>query len=395
MPDAQDTRIDDFLLKITDRKPFIFLIIKFEEKQGLIDNIKEAADTLGMVCITAKEIGASGEDLLNKIHRLIMKADIVLADISVESANVFYEVGYACGINKNPILIVERSKEKDIPVDLKGKEFITYSPYDTKSLLINEIKSHIRLKMEESTALYKDMLESRNRYPNYILSLPKAPGKDSEIYAKIYRTNTYGDYLGIMGLSSAFGHIWGVRADIELVSPKHCDPDYSKLIGNLYSIGSSKVNPLTKHFLQAISKSSGIDWHFQDVENPRDPDDPHLLLQRNYQPYPSLSEVGENGVFLVKEDHGLIIRHPRIDISGDYMLMIIAAAHSLGTGAASVAATTPRYIKMIRDLLKFKAGADVMPDKSVGFWAVVKGVVADDNQLDKQNIEIVDCGLYK
>jgi hypothetical protein len=64
------------------------------------------------------------EGILERIYRQIEVADIIIADMSGQNPNVFYEVGYAHAKGKLCILLT--SNVGDIPFDLKHQRHIVY-----------------------------------------------------------------------------------------------------------------------------------------------------------------------------------------------------------------------------------------------------------------------------
>jgi hypothetical protein len=71
---------------------------------------------------------------------------------------------------------------------------------------------------------------------------------------------------------------------------------------------------------------------------------------------------------------------------------MLAGAHSLGTGAACLAATRSALIRKLRE--KLPAGA--LEDKQKTFWALVKGEVnKDDFLLDENGVTIEEAGVYE
>jgi hypothetical protein len=85
--------------------------------------IKEPAATLG---IRAERVDEQiyAEGILDRIYRQIDAADIIIADMSGQNANVFYEVGYAHAKDKLCLLLTNDAA--DIPFDLKHKRHIVY-----------------------------------------------------------------------------------------------------------------------------------------------------------------------------------------------------------------------------------------------------------------------------
>jgi nucleoside 2-deoxyribosyltransferase len=85
--------------------------------------IKEPASALG---IRAERVDEQiyAEGILDRIYRQIDAADFIIADMSGQNANVFYEVGYAHAKDKLCLLLTKDAA--DIPFDLKHKRHIVY-----------------------------------------------------------------------------------------------------------------------------------------------------------------------------------------------------------------------------------------------------------------------------
>jgi hypothetical protein len=70
-------------------------------------------------------------DVVDRIKERISTAELLIADLTGSSANVFYEVGYADGLGKSIILL---SQAQDVPFDLHTRHQIRYDPQDILSL---------------------------------------------------------------------------------------------------------------------------------------------------------------------------------------------------------------------------------------------------------------------
>ncbi len=119
---------------------FAFVLMPFDEsfhdiyKMG----VKETANSVG---IKAERVDEQifQEGILERIYRQIDVADIVVADMSGQNPNVFYEVGYAHAKEKLCILLTNNSD--DIPFDLKHHRHIVYGSSISKlrEMLIDEL----------------------------------------------------------------------------------------------------------------------------------------------------------------------------------------------------------------------------------------------------------------
>lgn len=62
----------------------------------------------------------------NSIVNSIRNSTIIIADITPDNPNVFYEVGYAHALNKPTILLCEKSIRHKLPFDVSGFRTIFY-----------------------------------------------------------------------------------------------------------------------------------------------------------------------------------------------------------------------------------------------------------------------------
>lgn len=113
----------DLLQTLTGGRPFIFVVMSFDDRWDVYERIKKVADEqFEMACVRADELKSGGHDLLDKIHFLIERADFAVAEISRRSPNVYYEVGYTVASRDRPLLLVESTSE--VPADMRGLEVV-------------------------------------------------------------------------------------------------------------------------------------------------------------------------------------------------------------------------------------------------------------------------------
>jgi hypothetical protein len=367
-----------------------------EKKEKLYELISQiAADRFNVACIRADKVTSSGYDLLAKIHELISRAELVIAEISELSPNVFYEVGYAVGVQKPPMLLIERGHE--VPTDLKGLEVVEYENtmggIDTFQA---DFFEHLRSRMNSDLAVLRDMLEPPAPQPSIIVASPKYPGKHSRILGQVWDRRTFGDHLGILGLISAFGTMRGDSRGIDLISAQHSPPDLLKLDANLYLIGSRKVNPRAREALDRIQEGKEPQWSFGPYPDGTPPKgDWTVALYKIAGGKRALvrgkaERLGPGREWVWTTDYGIIVRGPHPEHPGRSIL-VMAGSHSLGTGAACLAATRSSLIHEIRR----KLPPGVLENKSVAFWALVKGSVNRKGfLLDDSGVSIVEASVY-
>lgn len=94
----------------------------FEDAYKL--GIRDACQNAGWDCSRVDEQVFSGI-IIEKIYTEIISADLIIADITGQNPNVFYEVGYAHALSKRVVLFTRTMD--DIPFDLRGHRHIVYA----------------------------------------------------------------------------------------------------------------------------------------------------------------------------------------------------------------------------------------------------------------------------
>lgn len=86
--------------------------------------IKPVVEGLGFRCERADEI-QHNRGIIEVICNRIAMAHLIVADMSGQNANVYYEVGFAHALQKEVILLTTRAE--DIPFDLRGFNHLIYN----------------------------------------------------------------------------------------------------------------------------------------------------------------------------------------------------------------------------------------------------------------------------
>ena len=390
MESARTSSIAALIQEITEGRPYVFVLMPFGSQWHLFKDLKDCVwDTLRLACIRADDIPGAGFDLLEKVHIAIERSEFIFAELSDCNPNVFYELGYAAGIKK-PILLLARAGT-EIPSDMRGRELILHSDQKgADETLIQEIKNHLTRRMNSQIAPLRDMLEAERPQPAFIIASPKYPSHSILGIDQPRDSRTFGDNLGIRGLLSAFGSIFGEAAGVELLSGQYCTEGLPDRDLNLYLIGSPKVNLVTQQVMRMIQSGNPV-WRFGP---------PAGVDERGNYPV-VLYRLGKNGEEAVQgsrakrgeieihiEDYGVVMRGPHPNRPGR-LLMVMAGAHSLGTGAACLAATQPTLIKRIRE-----KGLDIA-NREQSFWVLVKAVESShDHLLDVDGVDIREVGIF-
>ena len=108
----------------------VFVVMPFGESWSeavFRHMIEPAAADAGLACLRGDTITRTG-DLTQNIWSAILRAGVVVADVSALNANVFYELGLAHAIGRDTFLI--RQADARIPADILGAHYIEYEPGD-------------------------------------------------------------------------------------------------------------------------------------------------------------------------------------------------------------------------------------------------------------------------
>lgn len=131
-----------------NKKPFALVFMPFSKDFDVIYSrgIKPACEEAGCRCERLDEQYFT-RTFQEQLNDQISKADIIIADLTNEKGNVFYEVGYAHARKKEVILLAQ--EEKEIPFYLKYYQVIIYENNSTDKLK-EDLAGKIHWAIEES-----------------------------------------------------------------------------------------------------------------------------------------------------------------------------------------------------------------------------------------------------
>lgn len=111
---------------VESTRPEVFVVMQFTDEFTAL--FKEVIDPVcseyGYEVIRGDNVYTNGL-IIDDISRSIRDSSLVIADITPNNANVYYEVGYAHGIGKPTILLSDRNREK-LPFDISGFRLLFY-----------------------------------------------------------------------------------------------------------------------------------------------------------------------------------------------------------------------------------------------------------------------------
>ncbi len=112
--------------KVTALKPKAFIVMQFSEKYNELytEVIKPVCESYGLEVERADEF-YTATPIIKDIVKSIKNASVIIAEITPDNPNVFYEVGYAHAIEKPTILLSDITREK-LPFDISGFRTLFY-----------------------------------------------------------------------------------------------------------------------------------------------------------------------------------------------------------------------------------------------------------------------------
>ncbi len=392
-----DSNFSQLLAHVTGGRRYAFVIMTYHEGYTFFERIRKiVSEETGFDCIRADDIPGAGEDLRSKIHAAIDGAAFVIADVSQPRPNIYYEVGYVAARTR-PLLLLAK-EDVEIPTDLLGLEMIRYA--ETKEGILRfekALRQHLAIHRESNVSLMRAMVMPQNPSPSFIVADPKLRGPSSRFLFHPRERRTWGDYLGIVGVLSAFGSVYGEHIVPELLSASHIseiadeNDQPIRWDANFYLVGSPKSNLQTERFLSEMQRGRAPNWRFGRCPGEDDLADFEVQLSGELGPQGFSSECTKGTPDRGSRDCGLVVRGPHPEHSRR-MVTILAGPHSLGAGAACIAATNTQ---LIREIGKRLAGTADLAARDVTIWVLVKGVAAADRHLYPEGVEIVDAGVYE
>lgn len=106
---------------------------KIDTYKKLIDHLEKYGEVLTKQIADpntiANEKYQSDEEIYNDLERKLEKADILIAEISVTSIGVGYEIGYASKLGKKIVAIYDETYTKKVTTMIRGNKKIELIPY--------------------------------------------------------------------------------------------------------------------------------------------------------------------------------------------------------------------------------------------------------------------------
>jgi hypothetical protein len=381
----------NMLAHVTGGRRYCFVVMGYRQGYAFFERLRRVvAEATGLECIRADDIPASADTIRDKVHACIDNASLVIADVSDTTPNIYYEIGYAAACRKPMIAVAAQGTA--VPTDLEGIETIRYADSkDGWALFEEECKRHLSVHADSNVSLLRAMIVPPEPNPSYVLASPKTPIAGSQFNSHPDERRTYGDNLGIVGILGAFASVFNEHCVPELLSAKHAHEDVLSWDANLFLIGSPKVNRHSGVFMETIQARSSSPWRFEVCPHDVGREDPEMILTGYVGDTPFRSSCRHEGPAPAnaREDHGLFIRGPHPQYPSR-VVTIIAGPHSLGTAAASLAATRPPLIRAVANFFDFDAE---LTRRDVTIWALVRGKADAEGHLTADGVDVIRTGV--
>lgn len=126
------------------QEPVCFVVMQFTEEYNALytEVIRPTCEEFKYKVIRADDFHTGGL-IIDDITRSIRECAIVIADVTPNNPNVFYEVGFAHGIGKPTILLSDRKREQ-LPFDISGFRTLFYdNTIGGKTVVEERLRHHL------------------------------------------------------------------------------------------------------------------------------------------------------------------------------------------------------------------------------------------------------------
>lgn len=119
------------------------------------DVIKPAVKAAGLKYVRADN-GPRVGPLMERVWGDVLKAGVVIAELSTENPNVFYELGLVHALGKDTVILKEKAVK--LPADFHGTLYVEYVTSDKKKML-NDLQAQLEIwkqqeKIDDVARLY-------------------------------------------------------------------------------------------------------------------------------------------------------------------------------------------------------------------------------------------------
>lgn len=121
---------------------------KIDTYKKLIDKLEEYGEVLTKQIADPKaiekEVNQKDEDIYTDLENKLETTDIVIAEVSVPSIGVGYEIGYASKLNKKIVAIYDKNYLDKVTTMIRGNKKIRIIPYNDIDEILNNIEEILK-----------------------------------------------------------------------------------------------------------------------------------------------------------------------------------------------------------------------------------------------------------
>jgi len=115
--------------------PQVFVLAPFDQEGRRVqDIVRRAIQKAGLGVVQYSDAIRPGAELTSTILDAIRAADLIIADISRQDSNVFYEIGFAHALRKRTMLLISIKSGSRLPSDFDGLQYFVYDPENLEHL---------------------------------------------------------------------------------------------------------------------------------------------------------------------------------------------------------------------------------------------------------------------
>jgi hypothetical protein len=233
-----------------DKKDSAGKVLNFERVHtDLIGPALTAADLDGSTTGEIVDAGNIREDMFS----LILEADLVICDVTIHNANVFYELGIRHALRKRRTVLIKGEKVADnVPFDLLTDRYCAYDIDDPKVALpklIEMVRATLQSDRETDSPIFKMLPTLSEADPTDVLVVPldfseeveRASVVQSKGWLRLLAEDVVGRRFQWVGLKMIAKALWdvndfeGARDSYERVREMYPDDgDANFALANLY-----------------------------------------------------------------------------------------------------------------------------------------------------------------
>jgi hypothetical protein len=206
-----------------------FIVRPFGQKEGIdFDRVEkllivEALEKAGVVGRSTGAITEAG-NIREDMFQLLLLADLVVADISIHNANVFYELGIRHSLRTRQTFLIRarlnktelRTAANEVPFDLKTDRYLEYDPVDPSACvpdLVQGLQETIAANRVDSP-VFRSLPLLEEPHASILSPVPLAFANDVELAA----SKCQGGKLGLF--ASETSHMLWEMAGLRIVGKR-------------------------------------------------------------------------------------------------------------------------------------------------------------------------------